>query len=488
MWRIRSLARSHPRATGLLVPWAVVALVFAIHVRSPNATLADSIQFVPTAESLVTEGNLEITWSLEVPGGNAPQPGGHLHGLHQNENELSYYPSYPLGPALLAVPVVVARHALHAVGIGPSVREELLRGTWPMERLVASLVVAATAGVLYLLAAHVLRKEGTRPVMAPAAVALTFAFATSAWSTASRALWQHGPSMLMLSLALLAAVKVNDAGAGAGVGRHAGRWAAAGLGAALGGAWVMRPTNAIPLAVFTVWLVVARRRVLLPYLGGMAVVLVPWFLVNAAVYNRVLSNYYMPGAQGGGNPDFFEAVLANLVSPGRGLLVFSPVLGLAVAGTVLQLRRRRLLSLDVAVWATVAGHLALVSMSENWWGGHSIGPRLLSDMVPLLVYLSLPVLAPPFPSFLGRRPVLRTGFLAASALALVASVGINFQGATMRSMWCWNVIPENVDGHPERVWNVRDPQVLAGLGSLADGHSWASETVSGGVLATGCDS
>lgn len=29
-----------------------------------------------------------------------------------------------------------------------------------------------------------------------------FAFCTSAWSTGSRALWQHGPSMLMLSAAL----------------------------------------------------------------------------------------------------------------------------------------------------------------------------------------------------------------------------------------------------------------------------------------------
>ena len=458
-----------------------MAFVFAIHVRSPNATLADSIQFVPTAETLVTEGNLEISWSRQVPGGNAPQGGGHLHGLHQNENELSYYPSYPLGPALLAVPVVVARHALHAVGIGPSVREELLRGTWPLERLVASLVVAATAGVLYLLAAHVLRKEGTRPVVAPAAVALTFAFATSAWSTASRALWQHGPSMLMLSLALLAAVKVQDTKSGCG------QWAAAALGAAIGGAWVMRPTNAIPLAVFTIWMVVARRRLLLPYIGGAAVVLVPWFLVNAAVYNRVLSNYYMPGAQGGGNPDFVEAVLANLVSPARGLLVFSPVLGLAVAGTVLLLRRRAVRSLDVAVWVTIAGHLALISRSENWWGGHSIGPRLFSDMVPLLVYLALPVLAAPFPSFLGHRRVLRAGFLAGAALAVVVSVGVHFQGATMRSMWCWNVVPENIDGHPERVWNWRDPQVLAGVRSLADGRSWASETVSGGVLARGCD-
>jgi hypothetical protein len=39
------------------------------------------------------------------------------------------------------------------------------------------------------------------------AVAMVFAFGTAAWSTASRGLWQHGPSMLCLAVAAYLAMR-----------------------------------------------------------------------------------------------------------------------------------------------------------------------------------------------------------------------------------------------------------------------------------------
>lgn len=469
--------RSKPRAAWALA-WVLIAFVFIVHDRSPSVTLADSIQFVPAAESLVSARSLDIGWSRQVPGGNIPEGGGaRLHGLYQDPHDPkgTYYPSYPLGPALVAVPVVVARHLLHGLGVGRSVRSELLDGTWRLERFVASLVVAVTTGVLYLMVFAVARDRAARPRAAAAAVALTFAFATPAWSTASRALWQHGPSMLFLSVVLLAAVRsaADD------------RWVAA-LGPALGLAFVMRPTNAVPIVAFTVWVSVAHRRRLLPFLAGLAVILVPFALVNLRIYGSVLAPYYRPGAQGNGNPRFLEAMLGNLVSPGRGLFVFSPILFAGVVGLALKIRRHEAGGLDLAVWATILGHWLLISNSENWWGGHSIGPRLFSDMVPLLIYAAVPVLLPPWPPWFEFRRLARMGLAASAGLALLLSLGVQFQGATMHSMWCWNVVPANVDNQPSRVWSLRDPQVLAGVRSLTDGRSWSTETVSGGVLARGC--
>jgi hypothetical protein len=40
--------------------------------------------------------------------------------------------------------------------------------------------------------------------------ALLFAFCTPAWSTASRALWQHGGSTLLITVALLAFFKTEE--------------------------------------------------------------------------------------------------------------------------------------------------------------------------------------------------------------------------------------------------------------------------------------
>src|SRR5207248_2106541 len=66
-----------------------------------------------------------------------------------------------------------------------------------VEIFAASGMVAITAVLLYLIA-----RRSRLSAPSALAIALIFAFGTSAWSTASRALWQHAPSMLMLTAAL----------------------------------------------------------------------------------------------------------------------------------------------------------------------------------------------------------------------------------------------------------------------------------------------
>ena len=209
--------------------------------------------------------------------------------------------------------------------------------------------------------------------------ALAFAFGTAAWSTASRSMWQHGPSMLFLSLAALVALQSRTR-------PQAARW----LGLPLAAAYVVRPTNAIPLVAFGLWTVLYRRRQALWFGAGATAVLLPFVAVNLATYGSLLPPYY--AAQRLGNtPHFFEAMAGNLVSPGRGLLLFSPILTLAVAGFVLRLRARKLDGLDLVLAACVGGHWVAISSFPRWWGGDAYGPRFFSDVVPFLVALSLPV-------------------------------------------------------------------------------------------------
>jgi hypothetical protein len=53
--------------------------------------------------------------------------------------------------------------------------------------------------------------------------------------------------------------------------------------------------------------------------------------------------------------------------------------------------------------------------------------------------------------------------LSLGALLLCASIAINGLGATDRNTQLWNVRPSNIDLHPERNWDWRQPQFLAGL-------------------------
>ena len=52
--------------------------------------------------------------------------------------------------------------------------------------------------------------------------------------------------------------------------------------------------------------------------------------------------------------------------------------------------------------------------------------------------------------------------LFAGGLLLLLSMFINALGATAHATWLWNGRPKEIDNHPERLWDWRQPQFLAG--------------------------
>jgi len=81
----------------------------------------------------------------------------------------------------------------------------------------------------------------------------------------------------------------------------------------------------------------------------------------------------------------FEGFAGLLVSPGEGLLLYSPVLLLAL----LACRRpvRMLFVVRVAFWAMLAHALYWASYLD-WWGGSAWGPRYLAEAIPFIVFLA----------------------------------------------------------------------------------------------------
>jgi hypothetical protein len=457
----------------LLTATAVALIVFVVDVSSPMMTIADSRWFVPAAISVVHDHTLNIAWAQTVPGAGGPE------GLYRKPHDPTapVYPYYPLGPVLIAMPVIGALDFAHAhLGLGQESRAQVESiGTWKLERIIAGLVVAITAAVLWFVAFLWFPGSTRKRRLLATAFALTFAFATDAWDTASRALWQHGPSMLMLSLLLFVIVRA----------RTDERWLRL-VGLVLGLAYLMRPSNAAALVVFTIWMLVAHRKYLRAHFAGLAVVVVPLALANHQLYGSVLAPYYRPGAQGG-NPHILEALAGDLISPSRGLFVFSPVLLLGVVGAFVAIRKRTFDSGDVAIWTVIILHWLLISTSDgNWWGGFSIGPRLFTDVEPLLLYSALPAIAILIRTPLRRARAVERLAVAFSALLVVVGVAVQFEGATMLSVSCWNLVPVSVDAKPSRVWNLRNAQVTAGYRSLLHGNSFSSESADGGAVDHPC--
>ena len=460
--------------------WVLAALVFLVvlvaNLMSPNIVSADSLRSVFVSLAIYKNGDLNIQpysppWTM----------GAGLYGIVPTDH--SWLPLFPWGPSLFAVPLVAAADLYLRVSGRGTIEQHLSQphSTWIFELVSMSTVVALTAVVVFFMARERLTglTEGRRRV-ASLLVALVFAFGTSAWSTSSRPLWQHGPAMLFCCLALLAAARLANR-------ETPGRLLPLALGASAATAFVMRPTTALIIMALGVWLLVWHRRsVGWAVLGGLPVAAV-FVAVSMANYGSLLPGYYQPTSVDTSRiPDPVQAFFGNLVSPARGLLVFSPFLVIALYAFWQWYRRRHVDSLELVCAGLVVAHLLVVSRFPHWWGGYSYGPRFMSETVPPLVLLCLPAVA--------RLATVRrvgtrvSGVLAARVLVgvlVAASVFAHGQGALFRSSWCWNAMP-SVDEHPERLWDWDDAQVTAGIrGVMVNG--WDAETSRAGAVIMGCD-
>lgn len=228
----------------------------------------------------------------------------------------------------------------------------------------------------------------TVAAFAPAALVpatVLFALGTSVWSTASQALWAHGPALFWLTLA---GALLIGSGAPLGPARRGPRAGWAGL--ALGMAVITRPTTLLFAAATPVALLVAGRRREAALAGaGAAVGIVAWLGLNAWLFGAPFAGGYGDEASRWGTPLWLGAA-GLLVAPSRGLLVYSPALVLAPVGLVAVVRGRAAAG-DRALWigwalAAVATWLVYAKW-HAWYGGWCFGPRFLIETLPILGWL-----------------------------------------------------------------------------------------------------
>lgn len=412
--------------------WLIFGIVFLTHAGSRVTTSSDSRWVLPVALSLIHDGDIELDEYRERI--EADQ----FYAIDQVGGRL--YNKFPIGTPLLVTPLVFVADVAVAEALGLSLRNiSQRRRLDQLERFLASILVALTALLMFRIAEQQGLARGPSLLLVG-----IFAFATPAWSTASRALWQHGPSMLLLAAALYLLLRSRENPA----------WIL-GLVPLLALAWLVRPTNVVSLVVLAaIGFLVDRRQTLLsialalPLLGG-------FLLLNLKIYGGFLPPYYQASRLVLG-PSFGEALAGNLISPNRGLWIFSPVLLLVLVGIWLKIRRREFGRIDAGLVAILLLHLGAISMFPHWWGGYSQGPRLFTDMIPYLVYFLIPPLASLGPLRGRRRQLAAAGLF----LLVLISVAIHYRCATRLETVGWNAEPVSVDEDPSRIWDWSDLQFL----------------------------
>lgn len=415
----------------------VFVITIAAHTLSPVCTVSDSVWTIHTSLSILHEGNTDLDEYRPV------LEEWKYWGTRIRDGHVYYY--FPLGPSLAALPIVAPLDQLSKLLIGVNLRKQLQTHVADeVERFVGSVYVALTALIIYAIAL----RSGLSWKLSVLA-AFLFAFCTPAWSTASRALWQHAPSMFLLSLTLylLVAGRENP---------RAVPWS--GLTMAL--SYIVRPTNSLSIAVLMLYLLLEHRRQFPVALLIFVLPLIPWIAVNRSVWGFVLPPYYQPGRLGM-HGSFFQALAANLVSPARGVLVWSPFLLFLPLALAKSARRWRSNKLPLFVAAIVVLHLGIVSSFSHWWAGHSTGPRFMTDMMPYAIFLLFP-LALEMRSGRGAGYALpRTVFVLTVAFSLIT----HSRGACSEGPTDWNTTAPDgsrrtVDDFPERVWDWKDAQFL----------------------------
>jgi hypothetical protein len=266
-----------------------------------------------------------------------------------------------------------------------------------MEKLSASFLASLASVLMYL----VLRQGCARWSLP---LALVFAFGTNTWMISSQALWQHAGGELLIALALLLIV-----------------FPASAMRLALLGAVSVlmasnRPPDALIAAAMVLFSIWSHRRRALWLLAGAAVPLALLMCYNLEFIGHIVGGYAL---EKNPNKKFFHldwiGLPGLLISPSRGLLVFSPFLVFLPAGLILRLREPGTRGLALALSFAVAAQFLLYSQAD-WRAGVSWGPRWLTDLLPILIWMLAPAM-------LVLRP-LALGLLIAAMAASVIVQGI----------------------------------------------------------------
>jgi hypothetical protein len=417
---------------GLLL-FTCVGLVFLL---SPVRCLSDS-RYALLMDQAILEHGTPNMMPYQVPRGiSAPYVNhGYLWTIDIVSGRLLYV--YPWGGPLLSLPAV-AVSAAAGFRVAPfGIYNE--RNELALQVGLATILCAAAVWMFFDMAAAVL------PLGWSVATALSAAFGTQLWSTASRSLWPQTWDLLLISLSVWLLMKP--------------RLRPFALGTVLAWACFTRPQG-FPIA-FMVGVYVLLEfgwRPLLTYAAAGVAWTTAFAVILLYFFGHLVPLVYRGGLRF--PQEFFFRLSGILVSPSRGLLVFVPIVVVPTYLTVRYWRRLPFRPLGLLAVAAITAQMIMTASWVVWWGGGSYGPRLLLDTIPWFVMLTILGVK----AFLEDQTLTmrqRAAVINISLLLLTVSVAMNAVGATsVTAAISWNSTP-SIDANPQRLWDWEHPQFLA---------------------------
>lgn len=329
--------------------------IFLIYMATPNLLVwGDTIanRYLPI--SLIREANFDLNefdfpYDKEIP----------YFLQYRNGRLIS---SYPVGAVLTALPFYLVPVLL---GISH-------QSSWIplLEKLSAASIAVFSVLFLYLMLRHLATAKNSLIVTS------IYALCTSTFSISSQALWQHGPSQFLLTVGLYFLIR----------GLHEERfisWSGFPLSAAV----ICRPTDVLMVLPILIYLLCHRRKFILLWIIYALPPVIFVITYNYRYFGSVFESGYgfqvlHPSSSYWSTP-FLYGLLGVLISPSKGLILYSPVLLFAFWGMayVWKINCEPLIK-----YLSLGPLLVLILYSKwhFWWGGETYGPRLVADITPIL--------------------------------------------------------------------------------------------------------
>ncbi|NJR38105.1 MAG: hypothetical protein HC781_03680 [Leptolyngbyaceae cyanobacterium CSU_1_4] len=378
--------------------------------------------------------------------------------------------TYPIGNVILTFPL----YFLFFVGIkaaefyqnfilGNSVdflrlSDPSFEGALQHYQKLAAVGVASFSTVIFYLANR-LKFNGAIAILST----FIFAFATSTWMTGSQGLWQHGSSNLAVLCIIFCLLKAN---------RTQGKnrkillvltGVFCGLLPGIRSTSLLYSVAAIAYAFF-----IYRKEALYLLLGlPSALISASWniyyfgFSLSKLVvggYSRFsdqeasfTSSYYNLTIE-----QFLTGFGGLLISPSRGILVFTPVSLLAIPGAwqVWKWRAGKDEKLFLCLTVAAIGIFLQYCFFKVWTGGACYGPRYLTDILPIVCFLISYCLA----GWVERWNQGKHKFSGIKLAILTLLIAISTFTQTVGAFGStnWDGIPQPT---PERIWQLHDNQI-----------------------------
>ncbi len=363
--------------------WVMLPTLLLVLLNGRTQSAQDNLPVMLSAGSLALKGNAELSEFLN------PLPGQIMthEGICPSHAQYPYflgctprgvYSSYPMGMIVVALPFTLA---VRVLGGNARAISALRTQKWA-----AAWMAAVTVGLFFILALCL--GKANVALLVTALVAL----GSAVFSTVGQGLWtQDGVTVFFLAALFLEFFRERFPLGGVVLGQAL----------ALSLMFACRLTSLPLIGLFGLWLLIRDyRRALIT--GTLLLVFAsPW----SYFYRVTYGSFFGPQAQWATDSlwslNFWPLLTGVLFSPSHGLIPYQPWILLLALGCFPKARealrkegaRRAVKGWPCFFAAAALSQIGMLSFWTVWHGGYCFGSRLLTEILPLLALLLVPMLS-----------------------------------------------------------------------------------------------